>query len=285
MKIAVGGNAGAPRVRRLGCAMASVMAALAPFVLRTGLHRAEIARRERAERALLDTRRRTDDLLAALSHELRTPLSAILGWARLLRSAQSDRETIDRALESIERNVRAQTRILDDLLDVSHILSGRLRLEVRPTELTPLIASAIEAIRAEAQEKAIRLDTALDTRAGAVAGDPERLQQIVWNLVSNAVRSTPAGGGVEIRLERRGRVTEVRVTDGGPGIPPELLPHLFEVYRPADSGPASHPGGLGLGLLIARHLTDLHRGTIRAESAGVGHGTTFTVSFPSLVAP
>jgi signal transduction histidine kinase len=259
------------------------MAALAPFVLRTGRHRAETARCERAERALRDTRRPTDDLLAALSHELRAPLSAILGWARLLRSAQSDRETIDRALESIERNVRAQTRILDDLLDMSHILSGRLRLQVRPTELTPLLASAIEAIRAEAQEKAIRLDTALDARAGAVAGDPERLQQIVWNLVSNAVRSTPAGGGVEIRLERRGRGTQVRVTDSGPGIPPELLPHLFEGYRPADAGSVSPPGGLGL--LIARHLTDLHGGTIRAESAGVGRGTTFTVSFPSTVAP
>ena len=224
MNISVGGNAGTPRVRRLSGAVASVMAALAPFVPRTGLHRAETARRERAERALRDTRRPTDDLLAALSHDLRTPLSAILGWARLLRSAQSDRETIDRALESIERNVRAQTRLLDDLLDMSHILSGRLRLEVRPIDLTPLLASAIEAIRTEAQEKAIRLDTALDARAGAVAGDPERLQQIVWNLVSNAVRSTPAGGGVEIRLARRGRVTEVRVTDSGPGTPPGAPP-------------------------------------------------------------
>jgi signal transduction histidine kinase len=272
------------RVRRL-CAVVSVTAALAPFVLRTGLHRAETARRRRAERALRDTRRRTDDLLAELSHELRTPLSAILGWARLLRSTQSDPETVDRALESIERNVRAQTRILDDLLDMSHILSGRLRLEVRPTELTPLLASAIEAIRDEAQGKAIRLDTAFDPRAGVVAGDPERLQQIVWSLVSNAVRSTPAGGGVEIRLEHRGQVTEVCVTDSGPGVPPELLPHLFEVYRPADSGPARHRGGLGLGLLIARHLTDLQGGTIRAESVGVGRGTTFTVSFPSTVAP
>lgn len=284
MKIAIGGDASAPRVRRLGCAVASVMAALAPLVLRTGLHRAETARRERAERALRDTRRRMDDLLAALSHELRTPLSAILGWARLLRSAQSDRETIDRALESIERNVRAQTRILDDLLDMSHILSERLRLEVRPTALAPLLGSAIEAIRAEALAKAIRLDTAIDSGAGAVAGDPERLQQIIWSLVSNAVRSTPAGGGVEIRLECRGRVTEVRVTDSGPGIPPELLPGLFEGYRPADAGSTSHPAGLGLGLLIARHLTDLHGGTIRAESAGVGRGTTFTVSLPSAVA-
>lgn len=256
---------------------------------RASLHRAEteLAQRERAEAALGEAHRTAqeanrlkDDFLATLSHELRTPLSAILGWARVLRSRQSDRETTDRALESIERNVRAQTKLIDDLLDISHIISGRLRLEVRPVELAPLIVDAVETIRPAAEAKAIRLDTVLDPRAGPISGDPERLQQIVWNLVSNAVKFTPTGGSIQVRLERRDPAVEVVVSDTGPGIAPEFLPHVFEHFRPADSSTARHQGGLGLGLAIARHLTELHGGAIRADSPGVGRGATFTVSFP-----
>ena len=276
VSVTANGRTGPRRARRLGYTVASVMAVL--LARRTRLRRAETerARRERAEAALLDTRRRTDDLLATLSHELRTPLSAILGWARLLRSTQSDHETVERALESIERNVRMQIRVLDELLDVSRILSGRLRLDVRPLELTPLLVGAIEGIGPEARAKAVRLQSALDPRAGWVAGDPERLPQVLWHLLANAVRSTPAGGSVEVCLERRDPAVEIRVTDGGPGIPPELLPHVFELSRP----PTGAAARLGLGLALARQLTELHGGAIRADSPGVGRGTTFTVSLP-----
>jgi signal transduction histidine kinase/CheY-like chemotaxis protein len=234
----------------------------------------------RLYRTAQEANRLKDDFLARLSHELRTPLSAILGWARVLRSTQPDRETTDRALETIERNVRAQTKLIDGVLDISYIISGRLRLEVRPVELEPLIVDAVETIRPAAEAKAIRLDTVLDPRAGPISGDPERLQQIVWNLVSNAVRFTPTGGSVQVRLERREPVAEVVVSDTGPGIAPEFLPHVFEHFRPADSSTARHQGGLGLGLAIARHLAELHGGAIRADSPGVGRGATFTVSFP-----
>jgi len=234
----------------------------------------------RLYRAAQEANRLKDDFLATLSHELRTPLSAILGWARVLRSGQSDRETTDRALESIERNVRVQTKLIDDLLDISRITSGRLRLQVRPVELGPVILAAIETTRPAAEAKAIRLDTALDPRAGSISGDPERLQQIVWSLVSNAVTFTPTGGRVQVRLERRDPVVEIAVSDTGQGIAPEFLPHVFERFRQTDSSTARRQGGLGVGLAIARHLTELHGGAIRAESPGVGRGATFTVSFP-----
>jgi signal transduction histidine kinase/CheY-like chemotaxis protein len=234
----------------------------------------------RFHRTAQEANRLKDDFLATLSHELRTPLSAILGWARVLRSDTSDRETTNRALESIERNVRAQTKVIDDLLDVSHIISGRLRLEVRPVELGSVVLAAVETTRSAAEAKAIRVDTAVDPRVGSISGDPERLQQIVWNLVSNAVKFTPTGGSVQVRLERRDAIAEIVVSDTGRGIAPEFLPHVFDRFRQADSSTARRQGGLGLGLAVARHLTELHGGAIRAESAGLGRGATFTVSFP-----
>lgn len=223
---------------------------------------------------------RTDEFLVMLSHELRAPLAAIVGWARVLRSPQSDADAINRALESIERNVRRQTALLDDMVDISRILSGRMELDVRPTELTSLLVQAVQAIRPEASGKAVRLDVVLDPRAGPVPGDPDRLSQVLWSLLSNAVRSSPAGGRVEVLLERRDQVAAIVVKDTGPGIPPELLPHVFEVFRPPGGGPARYQEGLGLSLAIARLITDLHGGAIRADSAGIGRGATFTVSLP-----
>jgi signal transduction histidine kinase/CheY-like chemotaxis protein len=234
----------------------------------------------RLHRAAQEANRLKDDFLAALSHELRTLLSAILGWARVLRSGQSDHETTEQALESIERNVRVQTTLIDDLLDVSHIISGRLRLEVRLVELGPVVLAAVETIRRAAEAKAIRVDTALDPRAGGISGDPDRLQQIVRNLVSNAVKFTPRGGSVMVRLERRDAIAEIVVRDTGHGIAPEILPHVFDRFRQAGGSAARDRGALGLGLAVARHLTELHGGAIRAESTGLGRGATFTVSFP-----
>jgi PAS domain S-box-containing protein len=223
-----------------------------------------------------------DEFLATLSHELRSPLSAILGWSRLLRQDISDRDLTDRALDSIDRNVRAQTQLVDDLLDVSRIISGRLRLDVQTVELAPIIAAAVEIVRPAADPKDLRLDAVLDFQA-FVSGDPGRLQQVFLNLLSNAVKFTPKGGRVQVRLHRTESVAEVVVSDTGPGIAPELLSHVFERLWQADSSTTRRHGGLGLGLAIARHLVELHGGSIQAESPGPGGGATFTVRLP--VAP
>jgi signal transduction histidine kinase len=234
----------------------------------------------RLHRTALETRRLTDDCIATLSHELRTPLSSILGWARLLRMTRPDRDTTDRALQSIERNVRAQTKLIDDLLDAYRIISGQLRLESGPVELGPVVVAAVEATRAAADGKAVRLETTLDPNAGPIAGDPERLQQIVANLVANAVKFTPAGGRVLVRLERHEAVAEITVRDTGPEIAPELLPHIFEPFRGARRAPGHPEKGIGLGLAVARQLAELQGGAMRAESGGSDGGATFTVTFP-----
>jgi PAS domain S-box-containing protein len=234
----------------------------------------------RLSRTAHEAHRLKDDFLAILSHELRTPLSAILGWARVLRTTQPDRGTTERALESIERNVLTQTKLIDDLLDISRILSGRLRLEVGPVELGLVITAAVETARPAAEAKGVRLEKALDPSAGPISGDPDRLRQIVSNLISNAVKFTPGGGSILVRLERRLTVAEVAVTDTGLGIVPERLAHVFEPSRQSDGGRGHSQGGLGFGLVVARHLTELQGGAIRAESVGIGRGATFTVSFP-----
>jgi signal transduction histidine kinase len=231
--------------------------------------------------AAQEANRLTEDLLATLSHELRDPLSAILGWTRVLRSVEPDADTTRRALESIERSVRAQTQLIDDLVDISRIVAGRLRLDVRLVELEPLIAAAVETVRPAAEAKAIQLDTFLDSGIGPVSGDPERLEQIVFILVSNAVKLTPASGRVQVRLERRGAGAEIVVSDTRPGATPELLSRAFDGFRLAGAAAPRSPGGLGLSLAIARHLTELHGGAIHAETAGRGSGATFTVSFPA----
>ncbi|MEZ0267075.1 MAG: ATP-binding protein, partial [Phycisphaerae bacterium] len=240
----------------------------------------ERAARAEAERA----GRMKDEFLATLSHELRTPLNAILGWAQILR-ADTDgtappADDLHQGLEVIERNARAQTRIIDDLLDMSRIIAGKVRLDVQPVALPPVIEAAVDTVRPAADAKGVRVHVALDPLAGHVSGDPGRLQQVFWNLLANSVKHTDRGGRVDVALARAGSHLEVSVTDTGEGIAPEFLPHVFDRFRQADGSTTRRHGGLGLGLSIVRHLTELHGGTVRAWSAGAGLGATFTVSLP-----
>ncbi|MBW4518294.1 MAG: PAS domain S-box protein [Scytolyngbya sp. HA4215-MV1] len=224
-----------------------------------------------------------DEFLATVSHELRTPLNAILGWATMLRSKQLNEATMNRAIETIERNARAQNQLINDLLDVSRIITGKLRLNVRPVVLVAVIEAAIDSIRPAAQAKNIRIQSLLDPAAGPVSGDPDRLQQVFWNLLSNAVKFTPKGGRVQIRLERINSHVEITVSDTGQGISPEFLPHVFERLQQADSTTTRKYGGLGLGLSIVRHLIELHGGSIQAASAGIGQGATFMINLPTTI--
>jgi PAS domain S-box-containing protein len=229
--------------------------------------------------------RSKDEFLAILSHELRTPLNAILGWSEVLRQRQADAATAERGLAAISRNVKAQVKLIDDLLDVSRIAAGRLRLEVRTVELAPVVASAIEAIGPAAAAKQIRMAQVLDP-SGVVLGDADRLQQVVWNLVSNAVKFTPKGGRVQVSLSRINSHVEITVSDDGKGIAPDYLPFVFDRFSQADTSLRRHFGGLGLGLSIARELVELHGGTIEARSDGDDQGATFVVKLPhSLVHP
>ena len=225
-----------------------------------------------------------DDFLATVSHELRTPLNAILGWSNLLRSGRVNTEATSRALETIERNARAQAQLIDDLLDISRIISGKLRLNVHTIELSTVIESAVEAVRPAAEAKEIRLQTLFDTKAGPVSGDADRLQQVVWNLLSNAVKFTPKRGRVQIRLEQVNSHIEITVSDTGKGIDPEFIPYVFDRFRQADQTITRSQGGLGLGLSIVRQLVEMHGGTVKAESDGEEKGTSFVVSLPRLIA-
>jgi len=240
------------------------------------LYKASQEARQAAEAA----NRAKDEFLATLSHELRTPLSPILGWVRLLRSGDLDGAATARGLEVIERNVRAQTQLIEDLLDVSRIITGKLRLEVRPMDLVAVVEAGIEAVRPAADAKAIHIESRLDPMASAMVGDPDRLQQVVWNLVSNAVKFTPKEGRVEVELDRVDAHARLRVKDTGKGIPATFLPHVFDRLRQADSTSTRAHGGLGIGLAIVRHLVELHGGTVAAESAGEGKGATFSVELP-----
>ncbi len=223
-----------------------------------------------------------DEFLAVVSHELRTPLTPILGWAHMLRERKPDAKTLAAGLETIERNARAQARLIEDLLDVSRIISGKLRLDVKPVALAETIQDAVDSVRQAARAKGIERVTWTDANAPRVMGDPTRLLQVVWNLLSNAIKFTPAGGKVEARLTgSRGRAV-VQITDTGEGIGAEFLPHLFERFRQAEAATTRKHGGLGLGLSIVRHLVELHGGTVSAASPGRGKGATFTVSLPAL---
>jgi CheY-like chemotaxis protein/anti-sigma regulatory factor (Ser/Thr protein kinase) len=221
-----------------------------------------------------------DEFLATLSHELRSPLNAMLGWLSLLRTRKFDEAAKTRALETIERNARTQAQLVEDILDVSRIIRGQLRLNVRSVTLVPVIESAIDTVRPAASSKNIRLQSVLDPAAGPVSGDSDRLQQIIWNLLTNAVKFTPKGGRVQICLERINSHVEITVTDTGKGISPEFLPYVFDRFRQADSSITRSYNGLGLGLAIVRHLVELHGGTVHAESPGEGLGATFTVKLP-----
>jgi len=221
-----------------------------------------------------------EEFLATISHELRTPLNAILGWARMLRSGQLSDDNAAKALDTIERNARAQAQLIDDLLDVSRIVTGKLRMDVRPTDPNSFIDAAVEAVRPAAEAKGVRIQKIVDTGAVSVTGDPVRLQQVVWNLVSNAIKFTPRNGRVQIRLERVDSHVEIVVNDTGQGIEADFLPHVFDRFRQADQRTSRQHGGMGLGLAIVRHLVELHGGSVDARSPGEGQGSTFTVLLP-----
>lgn len=227
--------------------------------------------------------RMKDEFLSTLSHELRTPLNAILGWSQLLRSEDMPPEEIHAGLETIERNARVQTQIIDDLLDMNRIISGKIRLDIQKVDLTQVISDALETVRHGAEAKGIRLQQVLDPLAGPVSGDPSRLQQVVWNLLSNAIKFTGRGGRIQILLERVNSHVEITVSDTGQGISPEFLPLVFERFRQADSSTRRKHGGLGLGLAIVKNLTELHGGAVRAKSPGVNQGATFSIALPLTV--
>jgi len=235
---------------------------------------------ERLYRQAEESSRLKEEFLATISHELRTPLSAILGWARMLRLGQLSPEDTAKALDTIERNARAQAQLVDDLLDVSRIITGKLRMDVRPADPPSFIDPAVEAVRPAAEAKGVRVQKVVDTGAISIPGDPVRLQQVVWNLLSNAIKFTPRGGHVQIRSERVNSHLEIVVSDTGQGISADFLPHVFDRFRQADQKTSRLHGGMGLGLAIVRHLVELHGGTVRAASEGEGKGATFTVALP-----
>ena len=239
------------------------------------LEREQFARAE-AERAS----RMKDDFLANLSHELRTPLNAIVGWTQVLRRRAMDDAEIRQGLETIERNARVQAQLIEDLLDMSRITSGKVRLDVQPVDPVSFIEAAVEAVRPAADARSIRLEKILDPAAGPISGDPQRLQQVIWNLLSNAIKFTPRDGKVQVLLERVHSQVEISVADTGIGITPAFLAHAFERFRQADASSARRHGGLGLGLSIVKQLVELHGGTVRVKSLGEGAGTVFTVQLP-----
>jgi PAS domain S-box-containing protein len=221
-----------------------------------------------------------DEFLAVLSHELRTPLNAMLGWAHMLGTGTLSADASTRAIDSIQRNAKAQAQLIEDLLDLSRIRTGKLRLRFARVDLLDVVQSAIDSIRLAAASKGIEIATAHDTTLPVLQADRDRLQQVVWNLLSNAVKFTPKGGHVDVRIGQRGSHAEVAVVDSGSGIPEDLLPHVFDRFRQGDSTPARSHGGLGLGLAIARELVEAHGGTIHAASPGVSQGATFTIALP-----
>jgi PAS domain S-box-containing protein len=246
---------------------------------RNQLLASERAARSEAER--LSTSK--DEFLALLSHELRTPLNAILGWTQILRSGSLASSNLEKGLGVIERNVRAQTQLVDDLLDMSRIISGQMRLEVQPVMPYAFVQGAIESARPAADARGVRLEATLDPAAGPVSGDANRLQQVVWNLISNAIKFTPRGGHVQVIFERVNSNIEICVADSGIGIQPDFLPHIFERFRQADATTTREHGGLGLGLSIVKHIVELHGGTVVANSDGEGQGATFRVRLPVAV--
>jgi len=249
----------------------------------------EIEERKRVERDRVvalererDANRLKDEFLATLSHELRTPMNAVLGWARVLRSTAADEPTRERGLESIERNARAQARLIEDLLEISRIVTGKLRLQVREVDLAAIVDTAVDIVRPAALAKRLRLDADIDVRPAMTLGDPDRLQQVIWNLLSNAVKFTPPDGQVSVRLARKNGLV-LTVQDSGSGIEPKFLPHVFDAFRQADGSATREHGGLGLGLAIARQLVEAHGGTIEARSAGKDRGAVFEVFLPSVI--
>ena len=247
----------------------------------TTRHREEAARREQMARLEAEAANKAkDEFLAIVSHELRTPLGAILIWTQLLRQEAVDADTVARALGIIERSTKSLAQLLDDLLDVSRIVSGKIRLEARPVDLPSVLQVAVEAAQPAAEQKGVTIESSLERPLIPVSGDPGRLQQIAGNLLSNAIKFTPGGGRIHVRLERAGPQARIQVIDTGMGIRPDFLPYIFEHFRQADTTSTRENRGLGLGLAIARHLVELHGGAIEAESAGEGQGASFTITLP-----
>ncbi|HEY6402392.1 MAG TPA: PAS domain S-box protein [Blastocatellia bacterium] len=232
--------------------------------------------RDEAERA----NRSKDEFIALVTHELRSPLNAILGWTTALLRARHDEQLHDRGLEIIARSARMQSQLIEDLMDTARARSGKLKLEVRPTDLVEVIEKAEEVVRPAAEAKGIAIDTRLDRNAGQITGDPDRLQQVVWNLLSNAIKFTNEGGRVEVKLERVAPYIQITVSDTGRGIKPEFLPHVFDRYQQAETSGGKRAAGLGLGLSLTRQLVEMHGGSVEAESEGEGKGATFTVKLP-----
>ncbi len=230
-----------------------------------------------------EANRTKDEFLAVLSHELRTPLNAILGYARLLRGGILTGEKADRGLQTLERNATWLTQIVEDVLDVSRIISGKIRLDVQPVSLPLIVDNSVASVQPAADAKGVRLQTIIDPGVAPVSADPDRLQQVVWNLVSNAVKFTPRNGRVQVRLERVNSNVEIAVSDTGVGIKPDFLPYVFERFRQAEAGTTRKTGGLGLGLAIVRHIVEMHGGTVDASSAGEGQGATFRVRLPVMI--
>ena len=249
----------------------------------------EVDERKRVERDRVDALEREreanrlkDEFLATLSHELRTPMNAVLGWARVLRSTSADEMTRERGLASIERNARTQARLIEDLLEISRIVTGKLRLQLREVDLAAIVDTAVDIVKPAALAKRLQVTVRIDVRPALTQGDPDRLQQVIWNLLSNAVKFTPLDGAVMVELSRKDGYV-LTVQDSGPGIESKFLPHVFDAFRQADGTSTREHGGLGLGLAIARQLVEAHGGTIQAQSAGTDRGATFDVFLPSVV--
>ena len=241
--------------------------------------RAELLERERAARSDAEKANRLkDEFLATVSHEIRTPLNAVIGWSRMLRSGRLDDRSATHALEVVERNARAQKQIIEDILDVSRVITGKLQLNLGPVDLVSVVDGALDAVRPALEAKDIRIETIIDAGLKTVTGDADRLQQVVWNLLSNAAKFTPSEGKVEIKVRHKGPYVEIQVSDTGPGIDPVFLPHVFERFRQADGSTTRTHGGLGLGLAIVRHLVELHGGVITAENRENGSGAIFSVN-------
>lgn len=243
-----------------------------------------LVREQEARREAEQANRLKDEFLATVSHELRTPLVAIVGWSQMLLGNHVDPAEAGHALEVIERSAKVQAQLIDDLLDISRIISGKLRLDVKPVDPTGAVEAAIDVVRPAASAKNIEVERALQPDVGQIQADPDRLQQIVWNLLSNAIKFTPAGGCVRIALQRVASQIHITVSDTGAGISPDFLPYVFDRFRQADSSSNRTWGGLGLGLAIVRHVTELQGGTVTAESPGLGQGATFTVKLPVVAA-
>jgi len=241
---------------------------------------AALVREREARRHAEEADRLKDEFLATLSHELRTPLTSILGWASMIRNGEVEGANATRAIETIERNARSQARLIDDLLDVSRIITGNLRLDLHPLNLAPIVDAALDALRPTADVKGIQLRTRFEPGECLVKGDPNRLRQVIWNLLSNAIKFTQRGGSVNIDLTCVESTARLTVSDTGEGISAEFLPYVFDRFRQAEGSISRKQGGLGLGLAVVRHLVELHGGTISAESEGLGHGSVFSVDLP-----